>query len=154
MAKPRFVQLNTRINTRRIAVQKWERTDDAIVLGTAVRGENLGQELLAQVENRPVSLHVDDEDYSGVAHVLDHRIAGEGGTAVHRITIRIALDGKAQAKVLSEMTTDEKLDLLIAEVAALRQEVAQLRKPQPMTNPAGPTGTQTLLDFDLGENLD
>lgn len=150
MAKPRFVQLNT----HRIAVQKWERTDDTIVLGTAVRGENLGQELLAQVDNRPITLQVDDEHYSGTAQIQNHRVAGEGGTAVHRITIRIALEGMARVKSLAEMTTDEKLDLLITEVAALRQEVAHLREPQPRMNPAGPTGTQTLLDFDLGENLD
>ena len=148
MPKPRFVQLNS----QRIAVQKWEHTEGEIILGTAVRGENLGRELVAQVENRPVVISVEDTEYTGVAEVLDHRIAGEGGTAVHRLTIRIVLDDTAQSQPASEMTVDEKLDHLIAEVAALRQEVAQLRKPQSMTNPAAPTGTQTLLDFDLGEN--
>ena len=143
MQKPRFIT----INSTRIAVQRWVRERDEITLSTIVRGEHLGHEVIALGSLDPVEIEVDEEKLSGVVQVVEHRVTGEGGTAVHRTELRIHLSHPAPST--ATLTTDEKLDLILAEVRALRREVTLLRHQRAHGITTSPAGTQTLLDFDL-----
>lgn len=145
MQKPRFVTLNT----HRLAVQRWQQDANAVTFTTVIHGENIGNDIVAEVQNLPISLTIEDQIQHGSARITDRRISGAGPTAVHRIEIRFV----PQDAVSTEAPTsiDQKLEAILTELRALRQEVDVLagKSASAGTNPSAPSGAATLLDFDI-----
>lgn len=117
-------------------------------MSTIVRGEHLGRDIVAEVQHGTVTLIVGEQTFLGTARVTDHRVTGAGTTAVHRIEIRIETDTSAPAA--PEPSVDAKLDLILAELRAVRRELALLRGDRTAGQASIlPPGTGTLLDFEI-----
>ena len=118
---------------------------------TVIRGEHLGSDIVAAIQNPDITLAVDEDTVlSGSARLLDRRISGVGTTAVVRLEIQFTADGESGALV--ELTSDQKLDAILAEMRALRREVATLRGARALAADGGAAqirpGT-TMLDFEI-----
>lgn len=147
MQNPGFVTLNG----HRIKVQRWHQDAGVITFTTVIRGEHLGNNILAFMQMPAVSLALDDETtLSGSARLLDRRMSGAGATAVVRLEIQFTVEGGADAMI--ELTADQKLDAILAELRALRGEVAAMRGTRSLTPETGiapPRPGTTLLDFEI-----
>lgn len=146
MKNPGFVILNG----HRIKVQRWHQELNSITFTTVIHGEYLGNDVVAEVETARVSLFIDEQTtLAGTARLLDRRASGAGPTAVVRLEIRFTVDGESAASI--ELTVDQKLDTILAELRALRHEVDQLRgrSPMPMGGVAPPAPGKTMIDFEI-----
>lgn len=144
MQNPGFVTLNN----HRIKVQRWQDEPGVLSFSTIVRGEHLGRDVVAEVQRGTVTLIVGEHTFTGTARITDHRVTGAGPTAVHRIEIR--MDTDTGAIDATEPTADAKLDLILAELRALRREIAILRGERASGQASMlPPGTGTLLDFEI-----
>lgn len=146
MQNPGFVTLNG----HRIKVQRWHQEADAITFTTVIHGEHIGNTIVAAVRAARVSLSIDEENtLAGTARLLDRRASGAGPTAVVRLEVRFMPDGESGTSV--ELTRDQKLDAILAELHALRQEVDALRgRPAtPMGGVTRPAAGKTLIDFEI-----
>lgn len=146
MKNPGFVTLNG----HRIKVQRWHQELNSITFTTVIHGEYLGNDVVDAVETARVSLFIDEQTtLAGTARLLDRRASGAGPTAVVRLEIRFTVDGESAASI--ELTVDQKLDTILAELRALRHEVDQLRgrSPMPMGGVAPPAPGKTMIDFEI-----
>lgn len=144
MQNPGFVTLNN----HRIKVQRWHDEPGVISMSTIVRGEHLGHDIVTEVQQGSVTLVVGEHTFTGTARITEHRVTGAGTTAVHRIEIRV--ETETSALDADEPSTDARLDLILAELRALRHEIALLRGDRPSGQAAMlPPGTGTLLDFEI-----
>lgn len=146
MQNPGFVTLNG----HRIKVQRWHQDDGAITFSTVIRGEHIGNTIVSAVQTSRVSLSIDEENtLAGTARLLDRRVSGAGPTAVVRLEIRFKADGESGP--MGELTRDQKLDAILAELHALRQEIDALRgRPEtPMGGITPPSPGKTLIDFEI-----
>lgn len=136
MGDPAFVMLNL----HRLKVQRWSRDAGEIAFTTVIRGEHLSNEIVAAIDAGPVEVVLDSgERIVGPARVTDRRASG----AVQRLGIALT----CVAEVVPALTVDEKLDAILAEVRALRAEVAALRGGG--NRSVAPTGASTMLDFEI-----
>lgn len=146
MQNPAFVTLNN----HRIKVQRWHRDSNAITFTTVIRGENLGDALVSVTEAGTVELGIDDEEpLTGSIKITDRRASGAGPTAVHRIEFHFVPDQSASAP---ELSSEQKLDLILKELQTLRREVATLRgiqSPQVQPGITPPRPGTTMLDFEI-----
>lgn len=146
MKNPTFVTLNG----NRIKVQRWHQETNEITFTTVIHGEHLGNGIVNAVDEDRVSLTVDeDTTLAGTARILDRRISGAGPTAVVRLEIRFRVDGESPAPM--ELTADQKLDAILAELRALRKEVDALkgRSPMPMGGVTPPAPGRTMIDLEI-----
>lgn len=147
MNNPPFVTLNG----HRIKVQRWQQNAGVMTFTTVIRGEHLGHDIVNAMQLPDVSLVLDDERaFTGSARLLDRRASGAGTTAVIRLEIQFTID--PDSGLVPELTQDEKLDAILAELRALRREVAALRTGSPSQNATGIAPTRpgtTLLDFEI-----
>lgn len=146
MQNPNFVSLNG----HRIKVQRWQEDAGTFTFTSVIRGEHLGNDIVAAVQHPQITLALDDDiTLHGSARVLDRRVTGAGSTAVVRLEIRFDTDD-ADGLVM-ELTADQKLDAILAEVRALRREVDALRgRSAPLrSGVAPPAPGKTLLDFEI-----
>lgn len=147
MQNPAFVALNG----HRIKVQRWQEESGIISFTTVIRGEHLGNDLVSAVQSPVVTLEADSgTSLVGTARLLDRRCSGAGPTAVHRLEIRFVPDPASNAKI--ELSIDEKLDAIIAELRSLRREVQSLRlqqSPRTSGGMSGPAAGTTMLDFEI-----
>lgn len=147
MQIPGFVTLNS----HRIKVQRWHQEHDVITFTTVIRGEHLGNELVAAMGSGQVNLVVsEDMVLTGSARLLDRHTSGAGPTAVHRLEIQFTID--ASSNDTPVLTADQKLDAILTELRLLRREVEMLREPRASSPHGGitpPRGGATLLDFEI-----
>lgn len=147
MRNPGFVTMNG----HRIKVQRWHQDADAVTFTTVIHGENMGNDIVSAVNTPRVSLALDeDTTLAGTARLLDRRASGAGPTAVVRLEIRFTVDGESGSSV--ELTPDQKLDAILAELRALRREVDALRgksSTMPMGSVTPPAPGKTMLDFEI-----
>lgn len=147
MQNPGFITLNG----HRIKIQRWHRDPDAITFTTVIRGEHLGNDLVAAVQLPQVHLVMDgDTTLTGSARILDRRVSGAGPTAVHRLEMLFTFD--AATNEATTLSVDQKLDLILAELRALRREVEALHNPGapgPQGGIAPPSVGMTMLDFEI-----
>lgn len=147
MQNPGFVTLNG----HRIKVQRWQQDADVLTFSTVIRGEHLGNDLITALQMSPITLALDeDRTYAGTARLLDRRTSGAGTTAVIRLEILFTIDQESAAS--AELSPDDKLDAILAEVRALRREVASLRTERQSLTPSGMAPSRpgtTMLDFEI-----
>lgn len=147
MQNPGFVTLGG----HRIKVQRWQHEAGVMTFTTVIRGEHLGNDIVAVTRLPGVTLELDEgTSFTGTARLLDRRTSGAGPTAVVRMEIQFTVD--ADSVTTLELTTDEKLDAILAEVRAIRREVAALQVGGSMPVSGGlapPKPGTTLLDFEI-----
>lgn len=146
MQNPGFVTLNG----HRIKVQRWHQENNALTFTTVIHGEQMGNDIVTAAEAARVSLSInEDTTLVGTARLLDRRASGAGPTAVARLEIRFVTDSESGSSI--ELTADQKLDVILAELRALRREVDSLRGPSPvpMGGVAPPAPGKTLIDLEI-----
>lgn len=147
MRNPGFVTLNG----HRIKVQRWHQDSEAITFTSVIHGEKMGNDIVNAAKAARVSLAIDeDTTLAGTARLLDRRASGVGPTAVVRLEVRFTVDGESGSSV--ELTPDQKLDVILAELRALRREVDDMRgtsTSMPMGGITPPAPGKTMIDFEI-----
>lgn len=147
MESPAFISLNG----NKIKIQRWNIDGNVISFTTLIRGEHLGQDIVAAANLPSVQMNVDEHlQLDGQLRVLDRRTSGAGVTSALRLEMQFLIDAESMRKL--ELTTDQKLDAILQELKALRREVALLRgRPDPGSRGsiAPPRPGSTMLDFEI-----
>lgn len=146
MQNPGYVTMNG----LRIKVQRWQQELHVITFTTVIRGEQMANDIVATTAAEVVTLVVDDETtVTGRPRLLNRRASGVGPTAVVRLEIQFTVDGDTATSL--ELTQGQKLDAILAELRALRREVAILggRLPMSTENVTPPAPGKTMLDFEI-----
>lgn len=146
MQNPGFVSLNG----HQIKVQKWHQESHVITFSTVIRGEHIGNTIVAATKSERVSLAIDESStFVGTARLLDRRVSGAGPTAVMRLEVRVTVDADSGESL--DLTQDQKLDVILAELRAIRHELDLLRgrSAVPLGDALPPTPGKTMIDFEI-----
>jgi hypothetical protein len=147
MQNPEHVTLNG----RQIKVQRWQDDSGTFSFTTLIRGEPLGNDLMATVQAPHLVLETDTGvRLTGCVRILRHRASGSGPAAIQRLEFEFTPDSPSSASL--ELTVDQKLDAILAELRALRGEVRALslrQSPQPPGKITPPTAGTKILDFEI-----
>lgn len=144
---PAFVSLNG----HRIKVQRWQQQGNVISFTTLIRGEHLGKDIAAAANASSVDLDADGQTrLTGTLRILDQRTSGAGVTSALRLELQFTADVDSLQQM--EITTDQKLDVILRELRQLRQEVALLRgttRTGSRDSVVPPKPGTTMLDFEI-----
>lgn len=139
------------MNDVHVKVQQWRHNGDRISLTTLLRGTTAADDLLKQIQQDHLTVAWDDvEPVLARVERLNHQTAGEGAKTVHRIELTLMLEERESEP--GERSIESRLDLILAELRALRLEVAELRgakRSSANTLTAPLAAGRTMLDFDL-----
>ena len=148
MQKPDHISLNG----LRVKVQNWDQRGERIAFTTVVHGEYLAERIISAVSADELKISLQEgRILQGTGSILQKRSTGSGPTAVVRMEIELALESAKNNS--AQISQDDKLDLILEEIRALRREIHALQRT-PFTPTSGitpPTAGKTLLDFDLGD---
>lgn len=122
MEKPSYIS----VQGHPIKVQQWQIRDQDIAVTTIATGDRSAADILALIGQGTVAVGWEGMDAAeATVQLADHRVSGDGATAVHRIAFLMAAD--AFPRLQPQFTLAERFEMLLEEVDGLREQVVILQ---------------------------